>query len=171
MIEIEYRSILMAIAITLISVPPGNATSIKSNLLTEPIDIVREELITRGIAAYQAGYYPESRNLLRDFLNRRRLISTPLEKEGLIYLALAYQQVGDSIQASETINRAISLAQQSPLKLAHLEDIAGTIAQRQHQIHVAIAHWQRARHLYLINDNWSKWAEITLKINNSKNSP
>ena len=164
MMESEYRSILIAIALIIISVLPSNATNIKGDLLTEPINLVREELIIKGIAAYQAGYYPESRNLLRDFLSRRRLISTPLEKEGLIYLALAYQQVGDSIQALETINRAISLAKQSPLELAHLEDTAGTIAQRQHQTEAAIAHWQKARHLYLNSYNLPKWSEITLKI-------
>ena len=162
--ESGYRAILMAIALVLMSILPSNAASIQRDLLTEPLDIVRERLIIRGIAAYQAGYYTESRNLLRDFLSRRRLISTPLEKKGLIYLALAYQQVGDSIQASETINRAISLTNQLPLELAYLEDTAGTIAQQQHQIHLAIAHWQKARYLYLASHDLPKWAEITLKI-------
>ena len=164
MTEIKYQSIFIVITLTLMSVAPCNATKLKGDPLAQPLNIVREQLIERGISAYKAGYYPEAVSLIRDFLSHRRLIQTPIEKEGLIYLALAYQQVGESAQATETINRAISIANHSPLELAHLWYTAGIISQQQHQTKMVIAHWEQARHIYDNNHKCQQWTEITLKL-------
>ncbi|MEM8675212.1 MAG: hypothetical protein AAGF83_15260 [Cyanobacteria bacterium P01_G01_bin.67] len=164
MIKVKYLLISIVITFYLQSVSPSHAKNIHRDRLEEPLNLVRKQLITKGISAYQAGYYPEAIHLLRDFLSRRRIITTPLEKEGLIYLALAYQQEGESSHATETITRAIFIANNSPIELARLENTAGIIAQQQAQTAVAIAHWEKARQLYLASNQWHKWSEITLKL-------
>ncbi|MEM8722677.1 MAG: hypothetical protein AAGE84_25880 [Cyanobacteria bacterium P01_G01_bin.39] len=164
MIKIRLLPTAIAIAFSLLSVPPIAAKSIDQDPLLKSVDLVRERLIVRGIWAYQAGYYTEAVTLLRDFLSDRRIIATLLEKQGLIYLALAYQRVGESNQATKTIERGINLAHNSPLELAQLEDAAGSIAQEQNQLQRASIHWEKARQLYLACNQRQQWTEVTLKL-------
>ncbi len=145
---------------------PSQAKKINQDRLenTLTIAIVRDSIISRVITAYKAGNYPKTVQLLRKFLNPRRVIATPIEKEGLICLAIAYQKVGEEFQATETIVRAISIFDNSPIELANFENTAGVIAYQQNKKEVANQHWKKARQLYLTNDFIHEWAKTTLYL-------
>lgn len=131
---------------------------------TLAIATTRNSIVSKGIRAYKNHNYSRAVCLLKTFLNTRRVIANPLEKEGLNYLALAYQQVGKQTLATETIDRAISLFDNSTLELANLENTAGIIADRQNKKIIANQHWEKARQLYSANHLWDNWAKITIKI-------
>lgn len=166
MFETKYLFVPLAATMLVSTATPSTATSCDRNQLDldSTLAIVRHKLINRGLLAYKAGYYPETVYLLRDFLSRRRIIKTSLEKEGLNYLALAYQKMGKSDQAMETITRAILVANNSSIELANFENTAGIIANQQNKKNIANHHWEKARQLYLANNFTDKWTEITLDL-------
>jgi len=164
MIEIKHSLIPIIVTLLLATATPGKAKNIDHNQLENTLAHVRDKLINRGILAYQSGYYSEALHLLRNFLNPHRIITAPLEKEGLNYLALAYQSMGESTQATATITRAISITNNSLIELANLENTAGIIANQQNKQIIAIKHWEKARQLYLANNFLEKWTETTLNL-------
>lgn len=166
MFETKYLFVPLAVVLWVSMAIPSKAKSCDRNQsgLEESLAIARDKLINRGILAYEAGYYFETVYLLRDFLNRRRIITTTLEKEGLNYLALAYQKIGKSHLATETITRAILVANNSSIELANFENTAGIIANQQNKKNIANNHWEKARQLYLANNFPEKWTEITFNL-------
>ena len=161
------NQLLAPVIISLLFLIPTSSEAANSENregLEKSVFIVRDNLILKGITAYKAGKYHQAVLLLSNFLNRRRVIATPVEIEGLSYLALAYQQIGEQIQATETIIWAISIFNNSPLELANLENIAGIIAYRQNKKVIANKHWEKARQLYLANNVVEAWAKTTLNL-------
>ncbi|MEL6929125.1 MAG: hypothetical protein AAFO95_10850 [Cyanobacteria bacterium J06600_6] len=140
------------------------AATIEPDLLETPAIIARQRLISEGISAYQKGYYSSAVYLLRNFLNPHRLIKTPLEKSGINHLALAYQAIGESFQATATIERAISVTSNSPLELATSEYNAGLIASLQNEQEIANQHWEIARQLYKNQNRDLEWKKTTLQL-------
>ena len=164
MIVTKHLFIPVAIISLFLIATPCKAKNSNQDKLNNTLAVVREKLIKRGILAYKTGYYTETVYLLRDFLNRRRIIHAPLEKEALNYLALAYQKEGKSNQAMETITRGISVTNNSSIELANFENTAGIIANQQNKKTMANNHWEKARELYLVNNFPEKWTEITLNL-------
>ena len=78
-------------------------------------------------------------------------------------MAIAYQNVGQSTQAVATILQAISISDDATVELANLENTAGIIADLQNQKAIAIAHWEKARQLYLAHKN-EQWVKTTLNL-------
>lgn len=120
---VSIQLIAFFISIFILCSAPTQATNLEPDLEL-PTAIVRDRLISEGMTAYEAGYYYEAVYLLGNFLNPYRLIATPIEKTGINYLALVDRAVGESFLASETIDRAISVANMS-LELANSEYSAG----------------------------------------------
>lgn len=154
------------ITLLLFTAAPSRAKNLASTRSkdTSTITIVRESLISQGIVAYKARNYPRAVWLLKTFLNSRRVIVTPAEKEGFNCLALAYQKVGEQAEATETIVRVRSLFNNSPVELANLENTAGIIAYQQNKKVIANKHWEKARQLYSDNNIREKWTKTTLKL-------
>lgn len=128
-----------------------------------PTAIVRDRLILESMAACKAKYYIEAVYLLENFLNPHRIITTPIEKAGINHLTLTYQAVGQSF-ATETINRAIVVTNNSPLELATSEYNAGIIAERQNELKIANQHWEKARQLYKNYNRDREWTRTTRKL-------
>ena len=144
--------------------PSVQAAIIEQNLLELPTTIVRNRLISSGIAVYQRGDYDSAVYLLQNFLSPHRLITTPLEKSAINYLALAYQARGESAQATATIQRAIDVVNNSTLELATAEYNAGIIAALQNEQSIANQHWETARQLYKERQYEREWVKTTLKL-------
>ncbi len=157
---------LIFIAAIVCSISPvsSQAASLKPDPIANSTVAARDRLIFRGIAAYDAGYYGSAVYLLRNFLNRHKIIRTPLEQTGINYLALAYQATGNEIQARETILRGIAAENKTSLERANLEYTAGLIAIEQQETAIANQHWQTARRFYLINGDRLGWIKTTLGL-------
>lgn len=125
---------------------------------------VRNSIITKGIEACKTKDYSLAIQLLSTFLNSKRVVVSDREIKGLSCLALAYQMVGEPTQATNTITRAISIANSKTIELANLEYTAGIIAERQNRKEIAVRHWEKARQLFLANNVTHKWAKITLDL-------
>lgn len=153
-----------AMAALIFSPTSSQAASLKQDYLADSTIIARDRLISRGITAYDAGYYDSAVYLLRNFLNRHKFIRTPLEQAGINYLALAYQATGNELQARETILRGIATESETSLERANLEYTAGLIALQQQEMAIANQHWHTARRLYLINGDRSGWIKTTVGL-------
>lgn len=128
------------------------------------VAVVRENIVFKGITACQAGEYGKAIQFLQTFLNPRKVVATPLEKEGFNCLASAYQNVGEEAKATETIIRAISLFENSPIELADFENTAGIIAYLQNRKILANKHWKKARQIYSTHNVDGEWAKTTLNL-------
>lgn len=142
------------------------AESIEREILEDSPTIIeiRQNIISRGIAACEAKNYFKAVQLLEKFLNPKKVIATSLEIQGFGCLAIAYQNLGQPTRAVETVIQAISITDNSTVELADLEHTAGIIADRQQKKTVAIAHWEKARQLYLVHNINDKWVDTTLKL-------
>ncbi len=156
----------IVIGLLLLTAVPTQAKNSHQKYL-ENTKIVRDSFILKGINAYKIGNYQKAIQLLNNSLSHRKVIVTPREIEAFNYLALAYQEVGETSLATKTISWAILFLKLSPLELADLENTAGMIADRQHKKIVANQHWEKARQLYLANDDVQNWAKITLNLANN----
>ena len=157
---------LVVVILLLLNPTVSKAGSNERELLEDSSTVtrIRQGIISEGIAACEAENYFKAVQLLEKFLNSRKVIATSLEIRGFGCLAIAYQYLGKPTRAVETVIQAISITNDSTIELANLEHIAGIIADRQHKKTVAIAHWEKARRLYLAHNISGKWAETTLKL-------
>lgn len=156
----------IVISLLLLTPIPTQAKNSQQKYL-ENTKIVRNSLILKGINAYQIGNYQKAIQLLNNSLSHRKVIVTPREIAAFNYLALAYQEVGETSLATKTISWAILFLKLSPIELADLENTAGIIAERQNKKLVANRHWEKARQLYLAHDVTENWAKVTLNLANN----
>ena len=154
------------ISLLLLTAVPTQAKNLHQKY-SENTKIVRDSLILKGINAYKTGNYQQAIQLLKNSLSHRKVVATPREIAAFNYLALTYQEVGETSLATKTINWAISFLQLSPIELAELENTAGMIADRQNKKVVANQHWEKARQLYLVNSVDENWAKVTINLANN----
>lgn len=156
-------SLLVATILLTIAVPT-QAINISGEPLEDSVavEVVRENIISKGIKACKAREYLKAIQLLKIFLNPRKVVATAEEKKGFSCLALAYQNVGQEAKATETIIRAILFLENSPVELANFEKTAGIIAYQQNKKILANQHWKRARQLYLADKVNKERAKTTL---------
>lgn len=157
---------LVVVVLLLLNPAVSRAESIERNILKKSPTVtkIRQGIISEGIAACEAENYFKAVQLLEKFLNQRKVIATSLETRGFGCLAIAYQYLGQPTRAVETVIQAISITDDSTIELADLEHTAGIIADRQRKKTVAIAHWEKARRLYLAHNISDRWADTTLKL-------
>ena len=146
---------------------PTNAKNSQQNHLENTKAVVSNSLILKGINAYKLGNYQKAIQLLNNSLSRRKVIATPKEIAAFNYLAMAYQKVGKESLATNTIVWAKTFLMLSPIELAHLENTAGKIANRQNKKLVANKHWEKARQLYFDSNASKNWAKTTLDLANN----
>ena len=164
------RQILRSAAIVLLFLHSAaskaeNSPASKRLEESSTVSEIRSSIIERGIAACEAEHHIKAVQLLEQFfLNPRKVIATSLEIKGFACLAIAYQNVGQSAQAVATILQAISITDEATVELADLEYTAGIIADLQDQKAIAIAHWEKARQLYLAHKAGARWVTTTLNL-------
>ena len=154
-------------SLLLLTAVPADAKNSQQNYLENTKAVVNNSLILKGIKAYKLGNYQKAIQLLDNSLSHRKVIVTSREIEAFNYLALAYQEVGKESLATNTIVWAKTFLKLSPIELAHLENTAGKIANRQNKKLVANKHWEKARQLYLDSNANKNWAKTTLNLANN----
>ena len=167
--SIQLKTAVRSVAIVLLLLYSA-ATKAENSLAPKRLDDsptvteIRNSIVERGITACEAENYTKAVQLLEKFLNPRKVIATSLEIKGFACLAIAYQNVGQSTQAVATILQAISITDDATVELADLENTAGIIAERQNRKAIAIAHWEKARQLYLAHQVDKQWVTTTLNL-------
>lgn len=157
----------IVISLLLLTAVPTKAKNVHQKYLENTKTIVCDSLILKGMNAYKTGNYQKAIQLLNNSLSHRKVIVTPREIAAFNYLALSYQEIGETSLATKTISWAILFLKVSPLELADLENTAGIIAERQHKKLVANQHWEKARQLYLDRNDYRSWTETTLSLANN----
>lgn len=94
----------VVISLLLLTAVPVRAKNLQQNNLKNTEVIVRDSLILKGIGAYKIGNYQKAILLLKNSLNRKKVVVTSLEIQGFEYLALAYQKVGKQSLAEEIVD-------------------------------------------------------------------
>ncbi|WP_156114033.1 hypothetical protein [Myxosarcina sp. GI1] len=156
---------LAVVYLVLIAVPVSAKDLLETQLEKSlAVAVVRKSIISRGLANCKARNHRQTIHLLKTFLNHFKVSATPLEKRGYHCLALAYQSVGESAAATETIERTLTLFENSPIEQADFEYTAGIIAYRQDRKVLAVKHWQKARQLYLENNAAKQWLKTTFDL-------
>ena len=157
---------LATISLILVTIPVSAKDTLESKKLEKSlaVAIVRNSLIQKGLNQCQIKNHHQTINLLKTFLNRYKVSATPLEKQAYSCLALAYQNTGELVAATETIERTLRLFKNTPSEQAELEYTAGIIAYRQNKKLLAIKHWKKARQLYLKNNAARKWLKTSFNL-------
>jgi CHAT domain-containing protein/Tfp pilus assembly protein PilF len=107
-------------------------------------------LIHQGRELYQAQRYAEAINIWQLALKAEKNPSS--QAMVLNYLSLAYQQLGQWQQATQTINSSLNLIRNSPqtkLILAQALNTQGSLQLAQGQTEQALKTWQQATNIYI----------------------